>query len=101
MHTDRYTKTVLTVIAAALTAIALSPWATAGGWIDALRPQGAEAQDCPTTAGDLSVAKTNGRLAAVAATGHFIFEGNDAIWILNTIPNPTNPRCQWIKIRRS
>src|SRR5882672_8064581 len=55
MHTDRYTKTVLTVIAAALTAIALSPWATAGGWIDALRPQGAEAQDCPTTSGDLSV----------------------------------------------
>lgn len=44
MIVDRYTKTVLTVIAAALVVIAARPWLPDAGWIPALRPQVAHAQ---------------------------------------------------------
>jgi hypothetical protein len=41
---DRYTKAVLTVIAAALLVIALRPWLPDGGWSGALQPAPAQAQ---------------------------------------------------------
>ncbi len=44
MRIDRYTKALLTLIALALAAIAVTPWLAAGRWPAALRPGGAEAQ---------------------------------------------------------
>jgi hypothetical protein len=44
MIADRYTKAVLTVIAAALSLIAARPWLPDTGWVSALRPQPAHAQ---------------------------------------------------------
>jgi hypothetical protein len=44
MVVDRYTKLVLTVIAVALTAIAVRPWLPASGVSDLIRPDTASAQ---------------------------------------------------------
>jgi hypothetical protein len=59
MRIDRTTKALLTVIAAALAAIALNPWLPAPGWRDAVRPGPAEAQGVRT----ISVPKDWGRAA--------------------------------------
>ena len=44
MTADRYTKTVLTVIAVALLVIAARPWVPEAKWTTAVRPQPAYAQ---------------------------------------------------------
>lgn len=44
MTLDRYTKAILTAIALALWAIALTPWLARDGWLAALGPDAAEAQ---------------------------------------------------------
>lgn len=44
MKTDRYTKIVLTVIAAALVVIAARPWLPGTAWLDTVRPAPALAQ---------------------------------------------------------
>lgn len=44
MIADRYTKTVLTLIAVALVVIAVRPWVPASGLLSAVRPDPAHAQ---------------------------------------------------------
>ena len=44
MIADRYTKTVLTVIAVALIAIAFRPWLPEAGWTSVVLPHSAQAQ---------------------------------------------------------
>ena len=44
MIADRYTKALLTVIAAALLVIAVRPWLQETAWVNSFRPQPAQAQ---------------------------------------------------------
>jgi len=44
MIADRYTKAVLTLIAVALTVIAVRPWLPPAGWLGAVAPDQALAQ---------------------------------------------------------
>lgn len=60
MTADRYTKTVLTVIAVALTVIAARPWLPESGWPGVLRPQAAQAQT-ETPKYDVTVPKAWGK----------------------------------------
>lgn len=60
MIIDRYTRVVLTVIAAALAAIALRPWLPAPGVPEMLRPEAASAQTMAKY--ELTIPKAWGKL---------------------------------------
>ena len=63
MITDRYSKAVLTVIAAALVVIAARPWLPESGLLTAVRPQPAHAQ-VAVPKYELLVPKAWGKLVA-------------------------------------
>jgi hypothetical protein len=72
MKIDLYTKGVLTVIAFALTLIALNPWIASQGWLQAMRPRQAEAQQ------GVSAPKAWGRVVAYSSRGwNILFEAPD------------------------
>jgi len=61
MIADRYTKCVLTVIAVALSLIAVRPWLPDSGWLGAMRPAPAQAQGAKY---EVSVPKAWGKFVA-------------------------------------
>jgi hypothetical protein len=63
MRIDRYTKTVLTIIAVALSAIAVQPWLQATGWMEALQPGHAVAQTA-TAKYDVAIPRAWGKFLA-------------------------------------
>jgi hypothetical protein len=126
MAFDRYTKLILTVIAAALVALALQAWGPAG---DPLRVPRAEAQapvppaaapaqpipappslsgpwweDCAAVSSE-TVPADWGRLVGVAP-GAFVFESDDTIRLVRTAPyeavslGKSGKPCKMLEIRR-
>jgi hypothetical protein len=75
MKTDRYTKTVLTVIAAALVVIAARPWLPETAWLDTLRPAPALAQGAVPRY-EVTVPKAWGKFVAFS-NNNFLLEGPD------------------------
>ena len=72
MKIDLYTKGVLTLIAVALTVIALNRWITPHRWLQALQPQHAEAQR------GITVPKAWGKVVAYSGGGwNILFEAPD------------------------
>ena len=88
MLTDHYTKVLLTVIAAALIVIALNPWVTPQQWLRVISSHQAEAQNCPGVV-KARIPSTYGKLAGTIFTQDtpgFVFDGTDAIRMVNTKP---------------
>ena len=81
IKTDLYTKCVLTVIAFALTLIALQPWIASHPWTQVMRPRQAEAQQ------GVSVPKTWGRVVAYSSRGwNILLEAPDgSLRVVNPI----------------
>jgi hypothetical protein len=76
MTTDRYTKTVLTVIAGALSMIALNLWVDRETWTEGVRPRAAEAQVTPRY--EIVVPKSWGRFLAYG-NGNILLETPDGV----------------------
>ncbi|HEV8307822.1 MAG TPA: hypothetical protein VGW35_09140 [Methylomirabilota bacterium] len=72
MPLDRYTKAVLTIIALALSVIALNPWIAPGRWLRALAPDAAAAQRRKET----TVPTAWGKLVGFS-DGYGLFEATD------------------------
>ena len=70
MHVDRWTKVVLTVIAAALTALA------AHAWLGHLVPTTAEAQTSTPKYGEVSLPRSWGKITSFS-NGNFLMEASD------------------------
>ena len=78
MTIDRYTKTVLTVIAVALAVLAARPWLPESGWLDSARPAPALAQG-PAPKYDVTVPKAWGKFIAFS-NGNLLLEAPDETW---------------------
>ena len=107
MTIDGYTKAALTVIAAALTVVALNPWITPARWESAILPQSAEAQarNCISVSRE-TVREAWGKLAAVTRS-HLVFEANDVIRLASisayqaATPEAGKPTaCKLLEIKR-
>lgn len=75
MPIDRYTKAVLTVIAIALTVIAVRPWLPTAGWLEAMGPARALAQT-PTPKYEVTIPKAWGKFVAYS-NNNLLLEGPD------------------------
>jgi len=75
MTVDRYTKTVLTLIALALTVIAVRPWLPPAGWLEALGPERALAQTA-TPKYEVTLPKAWGKFVAYS-NNNLLLEGPD------------------------
>ena len=75
MMTDRYVKTVLTVIAVALVVIAARPWVADLAVFDNLRPRSAEAQNIAARY-ELSIPKSWGKLISFS-NNNLLLEATD------------------------
>jgi hypothetical protein len=75
MPTDRYSRIMLTVIALALSVIAVRPWLPEGGWLRALRPDPALAQTAAPKY-EVSVPKAWGKFVAFS-NNNLLLEGPD------------------------
>lgn len=75
MIADRYTKTVLTVIAVALLVIAARPWLQEADWVGSLRPQPAHAQ-AAIPKYEVTVPKAWGKFVAFS-NNNLLLEGSD------------------------
>ena len=75
MIADRYTKAVLTVIAAALLVVAVRPWLPDTGWINAFRPRPAQAQAAAAKY-EVSVPKDWGKFVAFS-NNNLLLEASD------------------------
>jgi len=75
MLMDRYTKAVLTVIALALTVIAVRPWLPTAGWLEAMGPERALAQTA-TPKYDVTIPKAWGKFVAYS-NNNLLLEGPD------------------------
>ena len=80
MKSDRYTKLVLTVIAAALVAIAARPLAP--GWLDTLRPAPAQAQ-VPVAKYEVVVPKAWGKFVAFSNNNLLLEEPDGTMRIVD------------------
>ena len=76
MKSDRYTKTVLSVIAVALVALAAQPWLS--GWPGALHPETAQAQTSSAKY-EVSVPKGWGKFVAYS-NNNLLLEAPDGTW---------------------
>jgi hypothetical protein len=108
MTIDGYTKAVLTVIAAALTGIALNLLITPARWAPAILPQAAEAQarNCVSISRE-PAPEAWGKLAAVTRA-YLVFETKDVIRLASisayqaATPEAGKPTgCKLIEIKRS
>jgi hypothetical protein len=70
MHVDRYTKAVLTLIAAALAALA------AHAWVDRLAPSRAEAQTATPKHGEIHLPRAWGKIVHFS-NGNLLMEASD------------------------
>ena len=95
MTIDRYTKAVLTVIAAALVVIAARPLLPESGWPDALRLAPAQAQSM--AAREATIPKAWGKFLTYAA-GNLLLEGPDrSLRIVDLDGKPPEyPKVKWI-----
>ncbi len=75
MIADRYTKAVLTVIAAALVVIAVRPWLPESRWLQAVRPGAAHAQGVVPKY-EVSVPKDWGKFVSFS-NNNLLLEGAD------------------------
>jgi hypothetical protein len=75
MTVDRYTKAVLTVIAAALVALAARPWLPESGLLAAMRPEPAMAQTSVPKY-EVTVPKAWGKMVAFS-NGNLLLEAPD------------------------
>ena len=77
MTADRYTKTVLTVIAVALLVIAARPWLPEAGWTSVVLPHSAQAQTI-TPKYEVTVPKAWGKFVAFS-NNNLLLETPDGI----------------------
>jgi len=77
MIADRYTKIVLTIIAAALVTIALRPWLPDAGWLAAVQPEPALAQ-APMPKYEMFLPRAWGKLVGFSSNS-LLLEGSDQI----------------------
>ena len=77
MPTDRYTKTVLTVIAGALVAIAAQPLVSGSGVLDLIRPGAADAQTA-TAKYEVTVPKSWGKLIHFS-NGNLLLQDSEGV----------------------
>lgn len=75
---DRYTKTVLTVIAVALIAIAARPCLPSSSWLTAVQPERADAQPAATPKDEVTVPKACCKFVAFG-NNNFLLEGADHV----------------------
>jgi len=131
MQLDRYAKTVLTVIAAALVLIAVNPWLTTSPWLRAVAPRTADAQGptpAPVPAGPATpiqmappsaiwweqctaISKETVPAAwgalVTAIPGAFIFVADDTIRLVRFAPyeitdrDPMQKPCKLLEIKRT
>ena len=93
---DRYTKVVLTVIAAALVVIAARPFLSESGWPDVLRLAPAQAQTPPGVR-EATIPKTWGKFVNYQS-GNLLLEGADrSLRIVDLDGKPPEyPKMKWI-----
>lgn len=105
MILDKYTKVSLSVIAGALTLIAVSPLIPSHDWLHSIVPQDAEAQKsgCPGISKN-KIPRSFKLTSVVSGLGGtlFLFESPDAIWVADArdLLNFEPDNCQWNKIKR-
>lgn len=88
MRVDTYTKSILTVIAVALSVMALNPWLASQRWLQAMATGTAEAQDCPAVTKYRVPASWGNPVAAWPSNNinepSLVFGERDAIILWNT-----------------
>jgi hypothetical protein len=87
MRIDRYTKTILTIIAIALSVIAVQPWVQATGWIQALQPDRADAQT-PTAKYDVAIPRSWGKYLAYSNNNLLLLADDQTMRIVDVEGKP-------------
>src|SRR3990170_6720016 len=78
MKSDRYTKTVLSVIAVALVVLAAQPWLAGSGWLGLVSPETAQAQTSSAKY-EVGVPKSWGKFVAYS-NNNLLLEAPDGSW---------------------
>jgi hypothetical protein len=87
MRIDRYTKTILTIIAIALSVIAVQPWVQGTGLMQALEPDRADAQT-PTAKYDVAIPRSWGKYLAYSNNNLLLLADDQTMRIVDVEGKP-------------